>query len=180
MLLLVIGFLLIGTVSNFSSAVGRTPQPPVCANLLQDPGFEDYTPNPYWEEFSINVDTPLCSAAVCGTGFVGPRNGIIWAWFTRGTVDDYAYLSQSVTIPEGIATLTFYLAIGPAAGAGADDVFFVDIDGFDVFVTDATETASYIGYQLVTVDVSSFADGNLHDLTLTADTYWASPQLMDI
>ena len=64
--------------------------------LLQDPSFEAYTPNPYWDEYSENYGTPLCTEDDCGLGGgSGPRTGEAWSWladpqlviricFTRG------------------------------------------------------------------------------------------------
>lgn len=76
-------------------------------NLLQDPSFELYTPNPYWDEYSTNFGTPLCNAN-CGTNMA--NSGSVWAWFGGTSAHEVGMLSQTVTIPNGYsALLEFYL-----------------------------------------------------------------------
>lgn len=169
--LLAFAMILLFTVVRADPVVGSTQQPAECTNLLQDPGFEAYTPSSYWDEFDLNYATPLCSAADCGTGGVGPRTGNIWAWFGTDLPDAYAYVGQTVTFPQGTAALSFYLATSAAAGSGVDDQFFVMIDSTQVFHTDATQATSYLNYTLVNVDVSAFADGGIHEVYFYIDTY---------
>src|SRR6266508_5147335 len=98
-------------------------QSPVDGNLLQDPSFEAYSPNPFWSEYSTNYGTPLCTIVDCGTGIgsAGPRTGSVWGWF--GGISDssaLAYLYHDVTIPVSCtATLQFYFWIG-YAGTNSD------------------------------------------------------------
>ena len=78
-------------------------------NLLQDPSFEAYTPNPYWSETSTHFGTPLCTLAKCSDGgrTAGPRTGSVWAWFGgTSSSSEAASLSQSVIFPTGTAYLT--------------------------------------------------------------------------
>ena len=157
------------------------------ANLLQDPSFEAFTSatrdNPYWTETSTNFGTPLCTLASCGNGggIAGPQTGSVWGWFGGTSRTEIASLSQTVTIPPGLANLEFSLWIG-SAGAGthptkaitpksdADNEFTVKIDDATVFSVDSTQIAPYMTYALVTVDVSSFADGAAHSLMFSSSS----------
>ena len=156
-----------------SAGVGGLPPasaaPVVAApvNLLQDPGFEAYTPNPYWAEYSTNYGTVLCTIDACGDGggTAGPRTGLGWAWFGGIAVYEEGYVSQSVIIPAGSATLSFYFWIGAAAaGSGTADMFAARIDGVTIFSANATQINSYPSYTLVSVDVSAFANGATHTI----------------
>lgn len=155
-----------------SSPASVSPQS-ACINLLLDPSFEAYTPNPYWGEFSSNFGTPLCTVAVCGTGggTAGPHTGTVWGWF-GGTpaVSETAVLSQTVTILTDTATLQFYFWIGTGGGGGVDDVFFAGIDNTPVFTATAPEASSYASYTPVAVNVSAFADGGAHSIFFEAFT----------
>ena len=145
----------------------------VCdTNLLQDPSFEAYTPNPAWEEHSTNFGTPLCSVAACETDDTyAPRTGAAWAWFGGIVEQETGWLKQAVNIPSGAATLEFYLWIGAvAAGGGADDTLRASIDSTVLFTATAAQAASYDAYTLVSLDASAFADGESHLVTLQADT----------
>lgn len=172
LLFLIFGLALLGG-GVYSPALGSPERPGTCINLLDDPGFEAYTPNPYWTEYSINTSTPLCLLGVpeCG-GSIFPRSGNGWAFFGRGTVpDEYAFLMQTVTIPQGSATLSLYLAMQAPEGSGEDDRFFVTIGLTEVVSINATQAAEYSDYKLVSVDVSAFADGLEHDIYLEVDTW---------
>jgi M6 family metalloprotease-like protein len=143
------------------------------SNLLQDPSFEAYSPNPYWTETSTNFGTPLCTIGACGDGggSVGPHTGSVWGWFGGVAADEIASLSQTVTIPAGTAYLEFYLWIGGAdAGSDADDVFNALIDDVIVFSANATQTSSYSSYTLVSIDVSSYADDGTHTIMFESST----------
>ncbi len=143
-------------------------------NLLHDPSFEAYTPNPYWSEASTNYGTPLCTIASCGDGggSAGPRTGSVWSWF-GGTTSSYeaGSLSQSVVFSHGSAYLQFYLWIGLAAhGSDTSDVFTAKIDGVTVFSTNATQISFYSTYTPVIVNVSAFANGAAHTVTFSSAT----------
>jgi hypothetical protein len=144
-------------------------------NLLQDPSFEAYTPNPYWMETSTHYDTPLCSTmdppCLLGGGTAGPRTGSVWGWFGGTPLDETATLSQTVIIPSGSARLEFYLWIGAVdAGSDAADVFTASIDGVTVFSVNATQISSYPNYTLVSVEVSAYANGASHTVMFSSVT----------
>ncbi len=152
-------------------------QPESCENLVPDPSFEAYTPNPFWTEESTNFGTPLCTVADCGDGggTAGPRTGSVWGWF-GGTNSDWenAHLYQTVTFPSsGLGTLQFYFWIGAAEpGSDAGDVFSFTVGDVVMFTASALQAGQYPNYTLISLDVSGFADGQAHQIrfgSLTRD-----------
>ncbi len=145
---------------------------PVSNNLLLDPSFEAYdlVSSP-WAQSSTTFDTPLCTLADCGG--VGPRTGTVWSWFGGTTVNpEVASLSQSVTFPSGGgALLNFYLWMGAQpVGSDSTDKLVVRIDATQKFSVNATQAATYPKYKLISIDVSSFADGAPHTITFESTT----------
>lgn len=142
-----------------SAGAPNKPQAPA-ANVIQGGGFEDGSPNPYWEEFSTLFGTPLCTQALCGGP--APHGGTWHAWFGGAgpSAAESGYLSQTVTINSGPATLSFYLLIGVASGGTGD--FTVTVDNTVVFNATEADAASYPTYTLVSVNVSAFADNGQH------------------
>jgi serine protease len=150
-----------------------TPTGTVCTNLLADPSFEAFTPNPYWVEGSTNYGTPLCTTALCGTGAGSalPRTGSVWGWFGGTINNEIASLAQTITIPSGTATLQFYFYIGAApAGSGTDDVFNAQIDSTTLFSANATQLGSYPGYTFISINASAFANGGSHTVRFISNT----------
>jgi hypothetical protein len=147
-----------------------------CSQAVGDGGFEGGTPNTTWTETSTNFGTPLCSVASCPSGGgSGPHGGTWWAWF--GGFDGYelGVLSQSITIPSGTATLTFWLEIPACADSGVD-TFDMTIDGVSVFATDnADAVCDTVGYVQHSVDVSAFADGGVHTLEMVGEVFGMGP-----
>src|SRR6185295_18441594 len=88
-----------------------------CQELLANGGFESAANPPAWTATSLLFGTPLCTLDACGNGesTVGPRGGSYWVWF-GGVLDpqavEIASVRQTVVIPSGTATLSFYLWIG--------------------------------------------------------------------
>lgn len=149
------------------------PEAPSCTNLLADPSFEAYTPNPSWVEASTNFSTPLCTTAICGSGggTAGPRTGTVWGWFGGTSSNESASLEQDVFIPYGSTSLSFYLWIGNApAGSGPDDVFTAKIDSTTLFSADATEIGSYSSYTRIELDATSFANAASHTIRFSSST----------
>lgn len=135
--------------------------------IVQDPGFEAGTPNPNWKESSSNFPTPLCPTYSCTQGY--PHSGTWWVWFGGITLQEFAYVQQSVTIPAWeAATLDFYLAIPIANNTGYLRVL---IDGDQLFEATEADAASYPDYQKVSLDVSAYADGGNHLLRFESTTY---------
>jgi Zn-dependent metalloprotease len=134
------------------------PSAPDATNVIQDGSFEAGSPNPYWTEFSATYGTPLCDPACGGAG---ARTGDWWIWFGgvgNGNAES-GYVSQAVTITPGLAKLNFWMTLG---GSGTGD-FTVTLDSTVIFTANQTMTPTYgTDYTLVSLDVSSFADGQSH------------------
>jgi plastocyanin len=138
-----------------------TPQAtntPSCnvTNVVVDGSFEGGSPSSTWTEKSTNFGTPLCNDA-CGSGggTAGPRTGDWWAWFGGTTDAEDGAVSQTVNIPAGGATLSFYLWLGAHSGGGTGDFLRVLVGGTEVFRADDTNTEYDAGYTLVTVPVAA-------------------------
>ena len=96
--------------------------PAAAAELLQDGGFEAATGNPAnspnWTEADSVDGSPLCNASTCSTtsSVSPPRTGSGWARFGASTASNHtASLSQTVLIPVGTATLTYWYRNGQVA-----------------------------------------------------------------
>lgn len=132
--------------------------------IVPDSSFEAGTPNPVWTEFSTVGDTPICSGATCGGVPNGAFDGEWWVWFGRSTSSEISTISQEITIPTTVNTLSFYLAIPIAEKPGAVQV---QIDGTRVFQANENDAATYSEYQQVLVEVDGFADGGTHTLSFS-------------
>ncbi|MCP4537560.1 MAG: hypothetical protein GY832_10470 [Chloroflexi bacterium] len=125
-------------------------------DVIQDGGFELGTPNPHWTEYSQNGWDLIAMD--------NPRTGSYSVW-QGGDTDEITELTQTLTIPNGTATLSFWLVIGvEGSGSDADDWMTVDIDGNQLFSITGADGASYGDYTEVTIDVSAYADGGSHVL----------------
>jgi len=142
---------------------------PQDGNAVADGGFEAGTPNPFWDEFSSNFGTPLCTIASCGQGGgTGPFGGAWWTWFGGiSGVSETGSVTQSVVIPVGEDTLSFYLEIPVADSTGFLDV---TVDGSSIFSVTEANQPQYSVYQEVAVDISAFADGGAHTLEFFSTT----------
>ena len=135
------------------------------ANVIADGGFEQGDPNPVWDVFSQNFGTVLCTVADCGTGSgTGPHGGSWWAWFGGINAAETGYVRQTVTIPSGTASLSFWLQVPVSSGLAAD-FLKVSIDGTEVWRVTGSTASAYGSYTKVTVDVSAFATGGSHLLS---------------
>lgn len=144
-----------------------TPYTPE-ANIIIDGSFEAGIPNPYWAEASTNFGTPLCNLS-CGLGGgSGPHSGNYWAWFggVAGTAETGS-LEQSVVIPPGTATLTFWLEIPTANTSG---FMRLSIDGNVLFNVTEAHAATYHTYQQVSINVSAYANGGAHLIRFDSTT----------
>jgi hypothetical protein len=143
----------------FSDGGPAAPDAPL-ADVIQDGSFEAGTPNPYWTEFSAVFGTPLCNPVFCGPF---ARTGDWYVWFGGTLSAEQGSVDQDVTIEHGTATLDFYLFID--AGTGATGNFTVTVDSTVLFTATEVNTATYgTDYTLVTLDVSAFADGGVHNV----------------
>lgn len=127
-------------------------------DVIEDGGFEDGTPNSFWNEFSSTFGTPLCDLVSCGGP--NPHGGDWHVWFGGTNGAETGFVDQDVTIPVGSAELSFWLLMG-----GTNPGFLnVEIDDNIVFNVDETDGGSYTVYTQVTVDVSAYADGGVHNV----------------
>ncbi|MEM1041653.1 MAG: T9SS type A sorting domain-containing protein [Bacteroidota bacterium] len=131
--------------------------------IVADGSFEGGTPNGSWGEASSNFGTPLCTSAVCAPNNADfqPRTGTWWAWFGGAEAAETGSIDQDVTIPNGTATLAFWLRIPVGDSPGTFDVL---MDSDVVFSATEADTMSFRDYTEVVVDISSFADGQSHTL----------------
>jgi hypothetical protein len=142
-----------------------TPSGTPSGPIVEDGGFEEGKPNPYWENLTDGPFPNICdfncdatNHAFAGTGYV---------WFGGVDQTESASVFQTVTIPEGTATLSFYLTVR------IDGTFQVDvtIDGVLVFRLTEENAGSFLDdYERFDIDISDFADGAEHELRFSAVT----------
>jgi hypothetical protein len=157
-----------GTFELFEVAPAETQ----ADQLILDPSFEAYTPNPYWDEYSENFGTPLCTVDDCGTGTgTGPKTGDVWSWFGGSTTGDVGYVSQDVLINPGSAIMSFWVEQVVCGDAGAGNYLALVIDDEEVWRTDGLDPAcGTLGYRKIELDVSDFADGATHEIKFESVT----------
>jgi hypothetical protein len=138
-----------------------------CTNFVSDGSFEmEVDPYvPAWRQYSDNFGSPLCNSETCGGSYARPP-GAWWAWFggTGGMADEKAWLEQDITIPaDGIIPLEFYLWT-QEAGTNPADFLWVMLDGKELFRTTTASSDNLTNYTPVTLNLSGYADGNIHTL----------------
>jgi hypothetical protein len=140
--------------------------------VVADGGFEAGTPSGAWNEASTHFGTPLCDLGTCGAGSgTGPRTGDWWAWFGGAEAYEESAVDQQVALPEGAATLGFWLEI-PAAHVPAQLDVLLDDDV--IFSATESDRGSYGIYSRVERDVSAYADGGAHTLRFAAQEHGAA------
>jgi subtilisin family serine protease len=143
-----------------------TPPPTSTPNpdpsyMIQDGGFELGTSTPHWAQESTNFNTPICSLGSCGG--VGPRTGTYWAWFGGTSLAEQGVLTQTKKIALGPKQLTFWLWW--SSGNDATSSFKVKLDGAEIFALNGSTSAAYrSNWTAVAIDISTYADGNMHIL----------------
>lgn len=142
-------------------AATSTPDP-LANYMIRDGSFEGGHTTPHWTQGSTTFGSPLCTRANCGGG-VGPRTGLWWAWFGGTTKAEQGFLQQQKRIATGSTTLTFWLWWN--AGHHANSTFRVRMDGVELFsINGTTNTAYRSGWTKVALDISAYADDNVHTL----------------
>lgn len=154
-----------------------TTSPNPCPSIY-DGGFEAGARSGVWGEFSQHFGTPVCDPK-CGVS--GAHTGLWWAWFGgAGTIAEYGYVSQSVTIPaNSTPRLEFYLWNRDSSGNGVDD-FRVIMDGNEIFSIYAGNPLFTGGYTLVDLDLSPFADGSPHLLKFDSNSTGTATTNVDL
>ena len=146
------------STANNSSTFANAPE------QIADPSFEDGSPNGFWTEASTNFGTPLCTIADCGTGTgTGPHTGDWWSWFGGIAAAETGSMTQSVTIPTGATTLTFWLE-APVC-ANTTDFLELRIDGNTVWTVNGTSPlCNTVGYTQQSVNIAAYANGAAHSI----------------
>ena len=133
------------------------------AEGISDGSFELGMPNPVWNEFDDFGTSPICTHSTCGTldfpsqAYIGEY----FAWFGSASLPRIGSLEQTLLIPVGTTTLSFWLQIPSAEGTG---YLQVSIDNNSLFRVSQTDVVNYSNYNLVTLDISGYADGKSHKL----------------
>lgn len=150
---------------------------------LVDAGFEyGATTGSPWIQASTNYGTPFCNAG-CGTcnGPCGAQAGTWYAWFggaADGTLEEGS-LVQAFVIPSGTsASLAFYTKIANAQDSLATEKVDVMLDGTLIFSVDC-ENGENAEYMPQSIDISSYANGAQHTLSLVSFSNNATNILFD-
>jgi len=154
-----------------------------CTDLLppadiQDPGFEEGSPNSAWSEsFIVGLLPPICNLEDCGNGFgSGPSEGDHWVWLGGASEPEDASVSQSVTIPSYVSELVFDFEV-PLCASPAD-YFEVLIDGNrELYVDGADSRCGVRGYSSEVVDITAYADGSPHMIAFHAEVTGANEEV---
>ena len=123
-----------------------------------------------WTEASVNYGTPLCDAASCGTcgGPCVALTGAFYAWFGgAGDASEIGSVEQSVFIPSGnAATLIMGVKIAATGDGTAGNYLKVFVDGVEIGMITAEDSASFADYQMVGVSIDEYADGGMHTVKI--------------
>jgi hypothetical protein len=153
-----------------SSSSGGDDGDLVCddpTELVEDPSFETTTEDDSWTQQTEVFEEVVCDETCTDEAGAEPYAGERWVWFGGHEEAEDASISQDIEISGDEATLSFYFAISASGGSG-DDTFSVYLDDTELFVATDTEIDDYADYQRIDVDVSDFADGEVHTLTFEA------------
>lgn len=157
-------------VPRYTPVKQQVPAAPL-ANVVQDGSFEATNPttfvNPYWQQGSTQFGTVICDTS-CALGSQHPRTGSFWVWFGGASAGDVGYISQTVIITPGVASLNFYLWM--EANSNPGNFMKVSIDGATVFTATTADQGSYPDYTLVSVNVTAFATGGAHIVRFDSTT----------
>lgn len=130
---------------------------------LVDGGFEGGLTASGWNQASTTFGTPLCDAT-CSPNY-SAYEGDWYCWFggaLPGTAEE-GHIGQDILIPNGnSATLTCYVWVagyGDSSPAERVDIYMDDQALMTISVADSLE---FPEWTLLTIDVSDFADNDLH------------------
>ena len=129
---------------------------------ITDGSFELGTPNPVWNETDSLGISPICRPAICVSDFPGKaHSGEYFAWFGSAFPARSGSVEQTLIMPVGTTALSFWLQI---PSAGSPGYLQVSIDSNPIFGVTEADVAKYSDYTPVTVDISAYADGGIHNL----------------
>lgn len=130
---------------------------------LLDGSFEAGAGMGQWTEASVAFGTPLCNLATCGDcgGDCASSTGDWYAWFGgTGGGAEVGSVSQDIVIPVGTtAEVEMMVDIANPGEGVAGDNLIVYMDGNILSTITALDSASYDGYTLLSIDVSSYLGG---------------------
>jgi hypothetical protein len=146
---------------QYSASVNLSSEDTVIG--LMDGGFElgSFIPftlhHPVWHG---NINSMIWGVTPhTGANHLSLADNVIGFRVSKGK----SYAEQNLIMPPGITTLSFWLKILTQSGQG-HDVLQLQLDGEPLFeVTDA-DMADYTQYTQVSVDVSAYADAQVHHL----------------
>ncbi len=141
----------------------------VCSgNLVADPSFED---GGIWSEGSTNFGVPTCTVGLCGTGGgTPPFDGDVWVWFGGiSGVPEFGFVEQTLSIPMGSDTMTFWYQHPVASGNGVD-IMNVLVDGGVVASFPEGVLLDPLTWTQISVNIAAFADGGSHTIRFEGDT----------
>ncbi len=143
----------------------------LACQLIQDPGFEATDPNsfenPFWGSTSTNYGNALCFSEGCGS--LPTHTGQVFAYFGGFQSDvpaEIATVSQSVVIPAGRNYMLNFWMYAPFVTTPLNDVVEVKVDGTSVLTLNEPATAETGGYSQRSVDLSNYANGGSHQITI--------------
>ncbi|MFK8032203.1 MAG: DUF4215 domain-containing protein [Gammaproteobacteria bacterium] len=141
------------------------------ADAIQQGGFEDARgrPTTTWSEVALNSGDPLlsiCSEILCpDMGDNVAADGVFAAVFR--SIPNLPFstdrsIRQELIIPLEASTLTFDLSV--ASCDSPTDRINISIDGDSIFLLLCDTLTD--GFETQTLDISAFADGQVHDLRI--------------
>jgi hypothetical protein len=136
-------------------------------NKVDDPSFENGSPNADWDEESFLYEHVICDSSCIESGGVEPRTGSYMVWF--GGIDrmEIAWVRQSLHLPQGDARVRFWLGIDTGTQRNGDDVLEVQLGDRQVFSVTEAETDDYPLY--TEVDEVVRVDAGTNVLSFEAD-----------
>ncbi|MFT7343864.1 MAG: hypothetical protein ACI9XP_000440 [Lentimonas sp.] len=132
---------------------------------IEDASFDAGPGSGAWIEASTNFGTPLCDEASCGTcgGECVPKNGVFYAWFGGADTVETASVEQTAIFPSGsVVSLDVDIKIAAPGPGLIDDRLVISVDGTALATVTAHDSAAYVAYTKLSIDVSSLADGGSH------------------
>ncbi|RME25778.1 MAG: hypothetical protein D6806_07330, partial [Deltaproteobacteria bacterium] len=138
---------------------------PTCTEGLTDGSFENVDSTGTWTATSTAYGSPMCDPSSCGSGNNYAFDGTWWVWM-GGTQSggDEAHVSQDFTIPAGRQATLYFLLWMPAVSGSPGEFVEVLVDDTQVWTADTSAVEYQEFYTLVSVDMSSYADGQSHTL----------------
>ncbi len=147
-------------------------------NLLDDGGFEAGPNGTGWGVFTLSPD-PVCDVPTCGAMGAGPHSGnyfvrIDGANYLPPLLFQFFDLYQSVYIPVGnFAQLSFYVEMFRCGNPNDSINMYLD-DVLIYSLTGNNPLCGVPGYAFQSVDLSSYADGNIYQIKIRVISYPSS------